>query len=312
MMGVAMRSGLLQAALCIVFGASAFGCGDRSASEATSSPAPARSTTTPPLPVSASTGGRDVVAYVSELEVRRGRVVGETDERFTIAYGRPDRGGHHPRREVPRADVCGVTDHSPAVGEIAACDLGKGRWVPCRVEQLGGASVAVIDHERQRHQLSAEAVVGLSKPLQTRLRAEMERHAERRRLEASFAKTRPVAPDRWVPAVGSRVLARRLADSWYPAKVVKGPDGGKVRVAWELTQWGEQAMMPVDLAPITTDAASIRAGDFLLVPPEGDDPKARWELRRVEGASPPKLTRLDGTTPAGTPRAMVVFRAPDL
>ncbi len=243
--------------------------------------------------------------------MRRGRVVGESDDRFTIAYGRPDRSGRRPRREVPRADVCGVTDHAPAAGEVAACDLGKGRWVPCRVDQLGAGRVDVTDHEAQRHHLTTEAVVGLAEPLRTRLGAEISKRRKQRRLEAAFAEARPVTPDRWVPAVGTRVVARRLADSWYPAKVVKGPDGGKVEVAWELTQWGEQALSPIDLAPISTDVASLRAGDFLLVPPQGDDPQARWEIRRVEVASPPEITRLDGQASAGLPSAMVVFRAPE-
>ncbi|HZO16136.1 MAG TPA: hypothetical protein VFB62_22835 [Polyangiaceae bacterium] len=263
-------------------------------------------TTTTPASASATVAGsseplekgNEIVAALSSVSFREGRVLEIQGDNVVFEYGRPDPGtGKKPQQTVPRARVWRVGQNLEAApGDALVCRVASGTWLPCKVEARQDGAWSVVDSFGKTHQLKASELVRPDAATVTAIQAYLEREAKHRSFDQAFeAAGKPARAADWRPQKGDAVVVHFVGISWYGATVIEVLGGkDKVRIQYEGKVFPDRDVPLSAIAPQPRTPAEVAAGSFVLVKPK--DKSGRWEHAKVvsvDGAHAEVVSRTD-------------------
>ncbi len=273
--------------------ASVTGCDGASTSGAASAAAPEASPSPSAAPAPTVSVGAEIVAAVTPITFSQGTVVAVEGDDVTFELGRADREtGERARKKVAAIDAHRIGEDAPVTaGEHLVCNVAPAgpppapspAWYPCRVTEVAGTTVRVIDHYGDRHELTAPRWVKPRPELQKALAAFIETELAHRAFDRAFeAAGTPHRPPGWRPVVGAEVVIHFVGTSFYGGKVVEVfPDKGKVRVDFAGDRWSDRDVPSAAVAPVPETELAVDVGQFALVRPAAAD--ERWEPHKVTG-----------------------------
>jgi hypothetical protein len=248
--------------------------------------------------------GDRVVVEQAAAEFFEGRVLA-----VTVDHLRVQAAGDNDSLNVAASDVYRLPPEPRelSAGALAICGRGAA-WVPCRTQQVNGATVSASIANGEAFELPRDHVLVPSALTELNLK----RHFERSEAELTFVHDAQHAgeprPDpSWHPSLRERLLIKSGPD-WFTGYVRElGDDGATVALnAGQRTLTVPFAALAPE--PPSSLVAELRRGDFVLFRPDTpSEPWARWQIRAVND-NEIKLVDSGGALKSASVRDVVLLK----
>lgn len=209
---------------------------------------------------------------------------GQTREVDSANVYRLDKGKHSKTTWKPR--------------EVAICRVGAQQWQACRVEDVDGSQISVVDEKGENAALAPAAMLVPTPVTQLNLEHAFER-VEKAKAFARDVKNAgaPFRPSDWKPREGEAILLR--TGSSYVSAVVKEPREAMLLVQLMGTDDKPRAVASEDAWPEPPVDASMTVGGYACIRPSAGDHV--WRLVRIDGKVEDKVRV---STPTGEERTV--------
>jgi hypothetical protein len=257
-----------------------------------------------PTPHQSYVRGDSVVVEQAAAQFFEGRVLAVVGDQLRVQAA-----GDNDSVKVAASDVYRLPPEPRELSVRALAICGRGAaWVPCRAQQVDGATVTASAANGEAFELARDHLL-LPSPL-TELN--LKRYFERSEAQLSFERDARQAgephPDAsWHPSLRERLLVKSDPD-WFTGYVRElGDDTATVA----LNAGRRTLTVPVSALapePPTSVVADLRRGDFVLFRPDtASQPWARWQIRAVNDAEI-KLVDSGGALKSASVRDVVLLR----
>lgn len=232
--------------------------------------------------------GREIIASTAANSFTLGKVTAIDGSKITYEYGEADKKTNkRPTYSVDKAKVflTGIPPKAaPKVGDFVIVKTSTGSWTGCEVKTADGALLGCEDYYGKTNNADVKSVIVPDAVTSADIKQSLAKAAKHRAFDAAAkAAGRPAVPKGWKPKVKDAVVVLFAGSSWYGGTVEK-IDGEKVTIKWDSTVWKDPATKSTnELAPLPKGPATVKAGDFIIVPPTSVG--FSWEHRKVQSVT---------------------------